>query len=60
MRKFKGSVDSPSIISGSEDGVAEMAKTTKVAVQYTSGEMMQTHDDGQSCDSKHASVDSLV
>lgn len=60
MRKYKRSGDSPSIFRGSEDGVAEMAKTTKITVQYTSGEMIPTHYDGRSCDAKHASVDSLV
>lgn len=35
-------------------------KTTKATYQYTSGEMIPTHDDGRSCDAKHASVDSLV
>lgn len=58
MRKYRRGGDSPSISSGSEDGVAGIVKTTDVSVKYTIGEV--TPDDGRSRDGKHASVDSLV
>jgi hypothetical protein len=57
MRKYRRGGDSPSISSGSEDGVAGIIKTTDVSVKYTVGEV--TPDD-RSRDGKHASVDSLV
>lgn len=58
MRKYRRGGDSPSITSGSEDGVAGIVKTTDVSVKYTVGEV--TPDDGRSRDGKHASMDSLV
>lgn len=54
MRKYRRGGDSPSISSGSEDGVVGIVKTTDVSVKYT-----ETPDD-RSRDGKHASVDSLV
>lgn len=57
MRKYRRGGDSPSISSGSEDGVAGIVKTTDVSVKYTVGEV--TPDD-RSRDGKHSSVDSLV
>jgi hypothetical protein len=60
LRKYKRGGDSPSITSGSEDGVVEIVKTTNDPVQYTSGEIAPTHGDDRSRDGKHASVDSLV
>lgn len=54
MRKYRRGGDSPSISSGSDDGVAGIVKTTDVSVKYT-----VTPDD-RSRDGKHASVDSLV
>lgn len=53
MRKYKRSGDSPSISSGSEDGVAGIVKTTDVSVRYTVGQVNPRDD-------KHTSVDSLV
>lgn len=58
MRKYRRGGDSPSITSGSEDGVAGIVKTTDVSVKYTVGEV--TPDDGRSRDGKHTSMDSLV
>ena len=49
MRKYKRSGDSPSISSGSEDGVVGIVQTMDVSVKY----------DGPR-EGKHASVDSLV
>lgn len=60
MRKYKRGGDSPSITSGSEDGVVGIVKTTNVSVQYTSEDITPTHEDGRSRDGKHASVDSLA
>lgn len=54
MRKYRRGGDSPSISSGSEDGVTGIVKTTDVSIKYT-----ETPDD-RSRDGKHASVDSLV
>lgn len=59
MRKYKRSGDSPSISSGSEDGVAGIVKTTDVSVRYTVDEVI-AHENSRSHDGKHASVDSLV
>ncbi|KAJ6018999.1 hypothetical protein N7522_001066 [Penicillium canescens] len=57
MRKYRRGGDSPSISSGSENGVAGIVKTTDVSVKYTVGEVTF---DNRSRDGKHASVDSLV
>ena len=54
MRKYKRGGDSPSISSGSEDGVVGIVKTTDVSVRYTSEEVTP------SGEAKHSSVDSLV
>lgn len=59
MRKYKRSGDSPSISSGSEDGVTGIVKTTDVSVRYTVDEV-SPHHDGRSRDGKHTSMDSLV
>ncbi|KAJ5692323.1 hypothetical protein N7462_001746 [Penicillium macrosclerotiorum] len=63
MRKYRRGGDSPSISSGSEDGVTGIVKTMDVSVKYTVGEVASTEDgrsDGRSRDGKHGSVDSLV
>lgn len=60
MRKYKRHGDSPSVSSGSEDGVAGIMKTTNVSVRYTGGDITPTHDDSRSHGGKHSSVDSLV
>ncbi|KAJ6098343.1 hypothetical protein N7499_002717 [Penicillium canescens] len=57
MRKYRRGGDSPSISSGSENGVAGIVKTTDVSVKYTVGEVTP---DNRSRDGKHASVDSFV
>ncbi|KAF3390291.1 hypothetical protein F1880_009130 [Penicillium rolfsii] len=57
MRKYRRGGDSPSISSGSQDGVVGIIKTTDVSVKYDVG--ARTPDD-RSRDGKHASVDSLV
>jgi hypothetical protein len=59
MRKYKRSGDSPSISSGSEDGMAGIVKTTDVSVRYTVDEV-NPHHNGRSHDGKHTSMDSLV
>ncbi|KAJ5111066.1 hypothetical protein N7532_001601 [Penicillium argentinense] len=59
MRKYKRGGDSPSISSGSEDGVAGIVKTTDVSVKYTIGQAIPMPDNGRS-HGKHSSVDSLV
>lgn len=58
MRKYKRGGDSPSISSGSEDGVAGIVKTTDVSVRYDVEAI--TPPDARSRDGKPASVDSLV
>lgn len=58
MRKYKRGGDSPSISSGSEDGVVGIVKTTDVSVKYDVQAM--TPHDQRSRDGKPASVDSLV
>ncbi|KAJ5296980.1 uncharacterized protein N7443_007873 [Penicillium atrosanguineum] len=60
MRKYKRHGDSPSVSSGSEDGVIGIMKTTNVSVHYTSGEITHTLDNTRSRVEKHSSVDSLV
>lgn len=59
MRKYKRSGDSPSISSGSEDGITGIVKTTDVSVRYTVDEV-SPHHNGRSHDGKHTSMDSLV
>ncbi|KAJ5726289.1 uncharacterized protein N7483_007646 [Penicillium malachiteum] len=59
MRKYRRNGDSPSISSGSEDGVTGIVKTTDVAVHYTV-QNVPSIEGARSRDGKHASVDSLV
>ncbi|KAJ5162210.1 hypothetical protein N7492_007602 [Penicillium capsulatum] len=56
MRKYKRGGDSPSISSGSEDGVVGIVKTTDVSVKYD----VEGKQDERSHDGKPTSVDSLV
>ncbi|KAJ5153174.1 uncharacterized protein N7482_009652 [Penicillium canariense] len=60
MRKYRRGGDSPSVSSGSVDGVVGIVKTTDVSVQYTIEGAARTQYDGRSREAKHSSVDSLV
>lgn len=59
MRKYRRGGDSPSISSGSEEGVAGIVKTTDVSVRYTVDEI-QASSESRSREGRQASVDSLV